>query len=135
MKRSPLNTPHGSRTYGARHTPYNWKLHENTSNRGYQSGNNSYQRFTVNNETQPSGDNFIPLNVSTPLIQHEKHSANRYSPASGRNSASPNSGWYNHRNSYHAGTSRSNFNNRYSNYKQSGNQFYGQKRKVSYSDS
>ncbi|CAL1675229.1 unnamed protein product [Lasius platythorax] len=88
MRRSPLNTPHGSRTYGARHTPYNWKLHENANNKGYQSVNNSYQRFSVNNEPQPCGDNFIPLNVSTPVTQHEKHN-NQYSPASGRNSASP----------------------------------------------
>ncbi|XP_029661212.1 putative uncharacterized protein DDB_G0286751 [Formica exsecta] len=128
MKRSPLNTPHGSRTYGARHTPYNWKLYENANNRGYQSVNNSYQRFSVNNEIQPSGDNFIPLNVSTPVTQHEKHNTNRYSPANGRNSASPGSGWYNNRNNYHA-TSRSNCNNRYSTYKHSGNQFHGQKRK------
>ncbi|XP_050460724.1 GATA zinc finger domain-containing protein 15-like [Cataglyphis hispanica] len=128
MKRSPLNTPHGSRTYGARHTPYNWKLNENANNRGYQSVNNSYQRFSVNNELQAGGDNFIPLNVSTPVTQHEKHNTNRYSPANGRNSASPGSAWYNNRNNYHA-TSRSNCNNRYSTYKHSGNQFHGQKRK------
>lgn len=129
MKRSPLNTPHGNRTYGARHTPYNWKLqYENANNRGYQSINNSYQRFSPNNDLQPCGDNFIPLNVSTPATPHEKHNTNRCSPANGRNSVSPGSGWYNQRNNYH-GTSRVNSNNRYSTYKHSGNQFHGQKRK------
>ncbi|XP_072746667.1 uncharacterized protein [Anoplolepis gracilipes] len=128
MKRSPLNNPHGSRTYGSRHSPYNWKLYENANNRGYQPINNSYQRFSVNNELQPCGDNFIPLNVSTPVTQHEKHNANRYSPANGRNSVNPGSGWYNYRNNYHA-TSRSNCNNRYSTYKHSGNHFHGQKRR------
>lgn len=132
MKRSPLNTPHGNRTYGARHTPYNWKLqYENANNRGYQSINNSYQRFSPNNDLQPCGDNFIPLNVSTPATPHEKHNTNRCSPANGRNSVSPGSGWYNQRNNYH-GTSRVNSNNRYSTYKHSGNQFHGQKRKVKF---
>lgn len=132
MKRSPLNTPHGNRTYGARHTPYNWKLqYENANNRGYQSINNSYQRFSPNNDLQPCGDNFIPLNVSAPVTPHEKHNTNRCSPANGRNSASPGSGWYNQRSNYHA-TPRVNSNNRYSTYKHSGNQFHGQKRKVKF---
>lgn len=127
MKRSPLNNAaHGSRPYGARHTPYNWKSHESTSGRGYQSAEGSnYQRFPVqgNSGPQPCDDDFIPLNVSTPMTRHEKHNAaNRYSPAGGR--GSPGSGWYNnYRGNYH--TPRSNCNNRYSTYKQF------QKRKVS----
>lgn len=127
MKKSPLSTPHGSRTYGARHTPYDWKLHENPNNRGYQSANNSFQRFSVNNEAQACGDNFIPLNVSTPVTQHEKRNINQYSPASGRNSFGSGSRWYNYRNNYHA-TPRSNYDNRYSTYKHPNNQFYRQKR-------
>ncbi|KAL6444770.1 hypothetical protein ACFW04_002079 [Cataglyphis niger] len=117
MKRSPLNTSHGNRTYGARHTLYNWKLkRKNANNRGYHSVNNSYQCFSVNNERH------------TPVTQHERHNTNQYSSANERNSASPGSGWYNNRNNYHV-TSRSNCNNRYSTYKHSGNQLHGQKRK------
>lgn len=130
MKRSPLNNAaHGGRPYGARHTPYNWKSHENACGRGYQPAEgNSYHRFPGSNTgSQPHDDDFIPLNVSTPLMRHDKYNtANRYSPSGGR--GSPGSGWYNnYRGNYYA-TPRPN--NRNSAYKHSPKQFQGQKRKV-----
>jgi len=131
MKRSPLNNAaHSGRPYGARHSPYNWKSHENAFGGGYQSmEDNSYQRFPVSNAgPRPSDDDFIPLNVSTPMTRHEKYnSTNRYSPSSGQ--GNPGSGWYNnYRGNYHS-TPRSN--NRHSAYKHAPKQFHGQKRKVS----
>lgn len=131
MKRSPLNNAYGGRPYGAsgaRHTPYNWKSQESACGRGYQSAEgSSYQRFPANNAgTQPRDDDFIPLNVSTPMPRHDKYNANRYSPSGGR--GNPGGGWYNnYRGNYHP-ASRSN--NRYSAYKHSPKQFHG-KRKVS----
>ncbi|XP_011860749.1 PREDICTED: uncharacterized protein LOC105557941 [Vollenhovia emeryi] len=123
MKRSPLNNAaHDGRPYVAKHTPYNWKSRGNANSRGY-------ERFSVSGaEPQPCDDNFISLNVSTPTTRHEKyHATNRYSPAGGR--GSPGGGYYNnYRNNYHA-MPRSNYNNRYSNYKHSSVQFHGQKRK------
>lgn len=129
MKRSPLNNAAcGSRQYGARHTPYNWKSQENTNGRGYQSvESNNYQHFPVSNTGRPYDDNFIPLN-STPMMRHEKYNAtNQYSPASERSSLG--GGWYN-RSNYH-NMPRSSCNNRYPAYKHSPKQFHGQKRKVS----
>ncbi|XP_018345498.1 PREDICTED: uncharacterized protein LOC108750515 isoform X2 [Trachymyrmex septentrionalis] len=130
MKRSPLNnSAHGSRPYGARHTPYmNWKSHENACGRGYQFvDGNSYPRFYASNTGSQSHDgDFIPLNVSTPLTQYDKYNtANRYSPFGGR--GSPSSGWCNnYRGNYHA-TPRSNKRNPA--YKHSPKQFQGQIRK------
>ncbi|KYM92864.1 hypothetical protein ALC53_00402 [Atta colombica] len=129
MRRSPLNNPaYGSRSYGARHTPYNWKSHENTCGRGYQPvEGNSIPRFHASNTESQSHDiDFIPLNVSTPLTRYNKYNtANRYSPSGGR--GSPSSGWYNnYRGNYHA-MPRSNKRNPA--YKHSPKQFQGQIRK------
>jgi len=129
MKRSPLdNATCGSRPYGARHTPYNWKSHENANGRGYQSAeDNNYQHLPMSNTgRQPCDDDFIPLN-STPMMRHKKYNANRYSPSSGCGNLG--GGWYNRSNYYT--TPRSNCNNRYPVYKHSPKQFHGQKRKVS----
>lgn len=132
MKRSPLNNAaHSGRPYGARHMPYNWKSPENASGKGYQlTEDKSYQRFSVDAESQSCDDNFIPLNISTPMTRHEKYNAaNRYTPAGG--SDSPVGGWYNnYRGNYHA-TSRANCSNRYLAYKHSSKPFHRQKRKVS----
>jgi len=128
MRRSPLNNPaYGSRPYGARHTPYNWKSHENTCGRGYQlAEGNSIPRFHASNTGSQSHDNdFIPLNVSTPLTRYNKYNTARYSPSGGRG---PSSGWYNnYRGNYHA-MPRSNKRNPA--YKHSPKQFQGQIRKV-----
>ncbi|EGI61193.1 PREDICTED: uncharacterized protein LOC105150099 [Acromyrmex echinatior] len=129
MRRSPLNNPaYGSRPYGTRHTPYNWKSHENACGRGYQlMEGNSYPRFYASNtRSQPHDDNFIPLDVSTPLTRYDKYNtANRYSPSGGR--GSPSSGWdNNYRGNYHA-TPR--LNKRNPAYKHSPKQFQGQIRK------
>lgn len=129
MKRSPLNnTAPSVRPYGARHTSYNWKSPENTSGRGYQfAEGKSYQRFPVGAGSQPCDDNFIPLNVSTPMTRHEKYNAaNRYSPAGGSVGV-----WHNnYRGNYHA-TSRMNCNSRYLGYKHSPKSFHRQRGKVS----
>jgi len=123
MKKSPLNSPYDGRAYGTRHTPY-WKLHEN-ANRGYQSvENNSYQHLSMNNSPQPCGDDFIPLNISTPVAQYRKYNANKYS-STGGNNISPRGGWRS-RNNYQ-NIPKLNCNNRYTAH----NQFYGQKIKVS----
>lgn len=125
------NAAHSSRSYDTRHM-YNWKSHENASNRGYHFvEDNSSQRFLVSDaQPQTFNDNFIPLNVSTPMTRHGKHNVtNRYSFTGGR--GSPGSGWCNnYRSNYHA-MPRSNYSNRYSTYKHSPKQFHGQKRKVS----
>ncbi|XP_077279784.1 uncharacterized protein LOC143907122 [Temnothorax americanus] len=131
MKRSPLNNAtHSGRPCGAKHTSYNWKSHENANSRGYQTAEgNSYHRFSASGaESQPCDDNFIPLNVSTPMTRHEKYNAaSQYRPAG--ECSSPGSGWYNnYRGNYHA-TPRSNCNNQYPAYKHFPKQFHRQKRK------
>ncbi|EZA56338.1 hypothetical protein DMN91_010431 [Ooceraea biroi] len=129
MKRSPLSTPRGFRGHGPRQAPYNWKS-QNANSRGYHSaGNESCQRFVVDNEAQPRGNDFIPLNVSTPVTQHEKHGArNWHSPAGGHNNVSPR-GWHNYRGNYHGNprlNSSNRGNSRYAAYKHPGKKFHGQ---------
>lgn len=127
MKRSPLNTPRGNQTYNTmRHTPYSWKSY----NKGYHPvEDDRNQRCFVNNE-QPYEDNFIPLNVSTPVGHYKKQSTNQYISPSNHNNS--NSGWSNYRNNYHVAYGKCN--NRYPANKHFGKQFYGnyQKRKVSF---
>ncbi|KYM99118.1 PREDICTED: uncharacterized protein LOC108776988 [Cyphomyrmex costatus] len=133
MKKSPLNNAvHGGRPYGVRHAPYNWKSHENAYGRGYQPAEgNSYQHFSGSNTgSQPHDDDFIPLNISTPLSRHKYNSTNRYTPSGGRGSPGRSgNGWHNNyrgKGNYHA-TPRSN--NRNPAYKYSPDQFQRQKRK------
>ncbi|XP_020299700.1 uncharacterized protein LOC109863686 [Pseudomyrmex gracilis] len=127
MRRSPLNDPRGNQTYNMmRHTPYSWNSH-NKANKGYHSvEDDRNQRCSVNNE-QPSEDNFIPLNVSSPVVHYKKQSTNQYTSQSNYNS--PNSGWSSYRNNYHVAHGKCN--NRYPANKHFGKQFYGnyQKRK------
>ncbi|XP_076755235.1 uncharacterized protein LOC143426014 [Xylocopa sonorina] len=123
MRKSPLSTPSGSK--GRQN--YNWKLHDHKNRTGYSYvKSDGYQCTSPNGGQTQSGNDFIPLNISTPLPEHKRHSGNWHgSGGSHRNSGS---GGFNHyRNNYHA-TPKSNYNNSYSPYKLSGKQFYGQKK-------
>lgn len=107
MKRSPLSTPNGPNR--RRHTPYNWNSHENMNKRGYSfTRDGDYQCLPANDRTQPTyGDDFIPLNMSTPVSQYKKNNRNWHSPRGRRNNnSSPDGGGRNYRNSY--STPRSN---------------------------
>lgn len=128
MKKSPLSTP--SAPNRRKHTPYNWSPHEGANRRGgYQPvKNGSYQCFPANDGQQTSGgDDFIPLNMSTPVAQYKKHSGNWYSPGGGRNNINAGRG-SNYRNNYYATPNRSICNNSFSPYKNSGRQFHGQRK-------
>lgn len=109
MRRSPLNSP--SDPNRRRHTPYNWNSHENAKKRGYPSSDGVYQCFSANNGTpQISGNDFIPLDMSTPVAQYKKNRGNWRSPRGGLNNySSPDSGGYYNRSNYNA--SRSKYNN------------------------
>ncbi|KAF3427155.1 hypothetical protein E2986_10049 [Frieseomelitta varia] len=126
MKRSPLNTPSGSREKQS----YNWRSHDYKNRIGYGPGkSDGHQCHTP--KTSPSqkhlGNDFIPLNISTPLPEHKRFS-NNWNGYGGRNHHNSGSGGFKHyRNQYHS-SPKSNFSNSYSPYKLSGKQFYGQKR-------
>ena len=128
MKRSPLSTPSGSREKQS----YNWRSHDYKNRTGYgRDKSDGYQCHTP--KTSPSqrqsGNDFIPLNISTPLPEHKKFS-NNWNNYGGRSHRNSGSGGFNHyRNQYHS-SPKSNFNNSYSPYKLSGKQFYGQKRVI-----
>lgn len=109
MKKSPLSTPSGPNR--PRHTPYNWNSHENANKRGYTPNrNDGYQSIPANDGAQQiCGDDFIPLNMSTPVTQYKKNRGNWHSPRGGRNNSSPDSGGYYNRSSYN--TPRSRYNN------------------------
>ncbi|XP_032677179.1 myb-like protein Z [Odontomachus brunneus] len=109
MKRSPLSTPSGPNQ--RKHTPYNWNSHENANKRGYTPNrNDGYQCFSANDGTQQiSGDDFIPLDMSTPVTQYKKNNSNWHSPRGGRNNSSPDSGGCYNRSGYN--TPRSKYNN------------------------
>ncbi|XP_014487430.1 PREDICTED: uncharacterized protein LOC106751137 [Dinoponera quadriceps] len=106
MKRSPLSTPSGPSR--RRHTPYNWNSNDNANKRGYEPmRNGGYQCLPANDGMQQiCGDDFIPLNMSTPMTQYKKNNGKWHSPRGGRNNSSPDSRGSNYRNSY--GPPRSN---------------------------
>ncbi|XP_031850344.1 uncharacterized protein LOC116435179 [Nomia melanderi] len=125
MKKSPLSTPSSSRGKQC----YNWKLYDHKSRTGYNYDNDdSYQCVSSIGVQMRTGNDFIPLNISTPVSEKKRHSGNWYGSGGGRNHRNSGSGGFNHyRNNYHA-TSKSNYNNSYSPYKHSGKQFHGQKK-------
>lgn len=127
MKKSPLSTPSSSRGKQC----YNWKLCDHKSRTGYTYGNDdSYQCVSSIGVQMRTGNDFIPLNVSTPVSEKKRHSGNWYGSGGGRNHRNSGSGGFNqYRNNYHA-TSKSNYNNSYSPYKHSGKQFHGQKKVI-----
>ncbi|KOC61860.1 hypothetical protein WH47_06189 [Habropoda laboriosa] len=125
MKKSPLSTPSGSR--GKQN--YNWKVHDHKNATGYNYVNSdSYQCSSPNGGQTQLGNDFIPLNVSTPLPEQKRYSGNNWHGSGCRSHRNSGSGGFNHyRNNYHA-TPKSNLNNSYSPYKHHGKQFYGQKK-------
>ncbi|XP_034171185.1 uncharacterized protein LOC117600209 [Osmia lignaria lignaria] len=116
MKKSPLSMPSSSKPK----QNYNWKVHDRKNRTGYNYiKSDNYQCTSPN---QNSGNDFIPLNASSPLPERN------WRGSRGRNHRNSGSGGFNHyRNNYHS-TPKSNFNNLYSPYKHSGKQFYGQKK-------
>lgn len=125
MKKSPLSTPSGSRGNNG----YNRRSHDHKHMTGYNSvKSDSYQCISPNGAQMHCGNDFIPLNISTPVTEQKRLSGNWHGASSNRNYRNSGNGRYNHyRNNYHA-TPKSNFNNSYSPYKYSGKQFYGQKK-------
>lgn len=114
MERSPLNMPRRFR--GPSQAPYTRKSLEHANDRGYHAARyEASQRLPVNNDSQPRGSDFIPLNVSAPVTRLERRSADWRNPASWRDNSSPR-GWYNHRGSSR-GSPRGNCGNRYSSHK------------------
>ncbi|KAK1133541.1 hypothetical protein K0M31_011345 [Melipona bicolor] len=125
MKRSPLSTPSSSRGKQS----YNWRSHEYKNRIGYGDKSDGYQCHTPKSSPNQKhlGNDFIPLNISTPLPEHKRFS-NNWNNYGGRNHRNSGSGGLNHyRNQYHS-SPKSNFNNSHSPYKHSSKQFYGQKR-------
>ncbi|KAK9303764.1 hypothetical protein QLX08_004640 [Tetragonisca angustula] len=126
MKRSPLSTPSGSKEKQS----YNWRSHDYKNRTGYnRDKSDGYQCHTpkISPSQKHLGNDFIPLNISTPLPEHKRFS-NNWNGYGGRSHRNSGSGGFNHyRNQYHS-SPKSNFNNSYSPYKLSGKQFYGQKR-------
>ncbi|XP_071856904.1 uncharacterized protein [Bombus fervidus] len=125
MRKSPLSTPSGSKETQS----YNWKSNGYKNRTGYSyCKSDRYQCTSSNNGQRYSGNDFIPLNNSTPLPQHKKFN-NNWRGFEGHNHRNSGSGRSNHyRNNYHS-TPKLNFNNSYSPYKLSGKQlFYGQKK-------
>ena len=125
MKKSPLSTPSGSR----RNESYNWKSHDHKNRTGYNyNKSDSYQCMSPNGGQTNCGNDFIPLNVSTPVLEQKRFSGNWHGSGGGRCYRNSGGSGYNHyKNNYHA-TPKSNFNNSYSPYKHSGKQSYGQKK-------
>ncbi|XP_076232827.1 uncharacterized protein LOC143178190 [Calliopsis andreniformis] len=126
MKKSPLSTPSGS--MGKER--YNRRSYDHKSTTGYNfDKSDNFQCLSPNSRRQMHcGNDFIPLNVSTPVLEHKRFSNNWHGSGGNRNYRNSGSGGFNHyRNNYHA-TPKSNFNNSYSPYKHSGKQFYGQKK-------
>ncbi|KZC08110.1 PREDICTED: uncharacterized protein LOC107186334 [Dufourea novaeangliae] len=125
MKKSPLSTPSCSR--GMQN--YNWKSNDHKSRTGYNYGKSDNSQCVSPNLVQiHTGNDFIPLNISTPQSDKKRHSGNWHGSGGSRNHRNSGSGGFNHyRNNYHA-TPKSNFNNLYSPYKHSGKQFYCQRK-------
>lgn len=127
MKKSPLSTPSGSR----RNDSYNWKSHDHKNRTGYNyNKGDSYRCISPNGGQTNCGNDFIPLNVSTPVPEQKRFSGNWHGSGGGRCYRNSGGSGYNHyKNNYHA-TPKSNFNNSYSPYKHSGKQSYGQKQVI-----
>ncbi|XP_076627540.1 uncharacterized protein LOC143344875 [Colletes latitarsis] len=125
MKKSPLSTPSGSRGKQS----YNWKSRDHKNRTGYNYvTSDSYQCISTNGNQVNSGNDFIPLGMTTPESEQKRLNGNWHGSGGSRNHRSSGSGGFNHyRNNYHA-TPKSNFNNSYSPYKHFGKQFYGQKK-------
>ncbi|XP_054007408.1 uncharacterized protein LOC128891707 [Hylaeus anthracinus] len=123
MKKSPLSTPSSSRAK----QNYNWKSHDRKNRTGYNYIKSDNYQCNSSNESQAnSGNDFIPLGISTP--DSKGQSGNWYGCGGNRSHRNSGSSGLNHyRNNYHA-TPKSNFNNSYSPYKHTGKQFYGQKK-------
>ncbi|XP_033309798.1 uncharacterized protein DDB_G0280315-like [Bombus bifarius] len=125
MRKSPLSTPSGSKEKQS----YNWKSNGYKNRTGYSyHKSDSYQCTSSNSGQRYSGNDFIPLNNSTPIPEYKKLD-NNWHGSGGHNHRNSGSGGFNHyRNNYHS-TPKLNFNNSYSPYKLSGKQlFYGQKK-------
>lgn len=125
MKKSPLSTPSGSKGKKS----YNWKSHEHKNRTGYSYvKSDSYQCTSPNGGQRQSGNDFIPLNISTPMPEQNRRHSSNWHGSGGRNHRNSGSGGFNHyRNNYHA-SPKSNFNNLYSPYKLLSKQFYNHKK-------
>lgn len=125
MKKSPLSTPCSSKGKQG----YSWKSHDHKNRTGYNYvKSDSYKCILPNGNQTHSGNDFIPLGISTPLSEHKRPCGNWHGSGGSRSHRNSGSGGCNHyRNNYHA-TPKSNFNNSYSPYKHSGKQLYGQKK-------
>lgn len=123
MKKSPLSMPSSSR----QNQNCNWRVDDHKKWTGYNHVTSDSYVCMSTNEGKHTGDDFIPLNISTPLPERNRPCGNWRGTRS-RNHRNSGSGGFNHyRNNYHS-TPKTNFNNLYSPYKHSGKQFYGQKK-------
>lgn len=127
MKKSPLSTPCSSKGKQG----YSWKSHDHKNRTGYNYvKSDSYKCILPNGNQTHSGNDFIPLGISTPLSEHKRPCGNWHGSGGSRSHRNSGSGGCNHyRNNYHA-TPKSNFNNSYSPYKHSGKQLHGQKKVI-----
>lgn len=126
MRKSPLSTPSGSKET----QNYYWKSNGYKNRTGYTyRKSDSYQCTSSNNGQRYPGNDFIPLNNSTPIPKYKKFN-NNWHGSEGHNHRNSGSGGFNHNwNNY--STPKLNFNNSYSPYKLSGKQlFYGQKKVI-----
>lgn len=124
MKKSPLSMPCGSNG----NQNCNRKSYDHKNRTGYNYvKSDSYQCTPLNATKTQLANDFIPLNISTPLPERKRFSGNWHGTG-GRNHRNSGSGGFNHyRNNYHT-SPKANFNNSYSPYKHTGKQYYGQKK-------
>lgn len=124
MKKSPLSTPSGSKGKKS----YNWKSHDHKNRTGYSYvKNDSYQCTSPNGGQRQSGNDFIPLNISTPMPEQIRRHSSNWHGSGGRNHRNLGNSGFNHYRNYHA-SPKSNFNNSYSPYKLLNKQFYNHKK-------
>lgn len=129
MWRSVPNTSTNNRSNN-RHTVYGWGTSREMNSEGYQDAPNTrYQSVSINEEEHlsRSGDDFIPLNVSTPVTQHNWHGGNWYSPRGGRNNTSGRRNFRNNYRSNYYSTPRLHSNTLYSSYNSPDKHFYRQR--------
>lgn len=123
MRKSPLSTPSSSKEKQS----YNWKSNGYKNRAGYSyRKSDGYQCISSYGGQRYSGNDFIPLNNSTPIPEYRKFNNNLHGFESHNHHNSGSGGFNHYRNNYHA-TPKLNFNNSYSPYKLPGKQlFYGQ---------
>lgn len=119
MRKSPLSTPSDFN----RRRPYWSPQATMTRRQPVEIGN---ECFPANNRQSNSGDDFIPLNMSTPVPSYKRQSGNWYSPGGRSNNAGTSNRGCNYKANYYSTPNKSNSHNQFFAYKNSGRHFQKQ---------